>query len=91
MMRSWMRFIEEVPTAAIRFPSFHMAIARRYQDLDENDFREQIANIRPLRKGISIIGWVVRGSTGRTWEAALEELDSTLVRMEKAAGHRPFG
>jgi len=34
-MRAWMRFLEEVPTAAIGVPSFHMALANRFNELDE--------------------------------------------------------
>jgi glutathione S-transferase len=88
-MRSWMRFIEEVPTTAIRFPSFHMAIARRYQDLSESDFRERVANVRPLRKHF----YRRMGSAGFDRDdvvAALEELKNTLERMEKALASGPW-
>ena len=88
-MRSWMRFIEEVPTAAIRFPSFHMAIARRYQDLSESDFREKVANVRPLRKHF----YRRMGSAGFDRDdvaAALEELNNTLERMEKELASGPW-
>ena len=88
-MRSWMRFIEEVPTAAIRFPSFHMAIARRYQDLDDKDFRERIANVRPLRKHFyRRMG--PEGFNQEDVEAALEELNGTLHRMETALSTGPW-
>lgn len=34
-MRKWMRYIEEVSTAAVRFPSFNMAFLPRFDGLDE--------------------------------------------------------
>jgi glutathione S-transferase len=49
-MRAWMRFLEEVPTAAIRVPSFHMALANRFNELDEKQFRASEADVRPVRK-----------------------------------------
>ena len=50
LMRKWMRYIEEVPTAAVRFPSFNMAFLPRFDGLDEDQFIEQQADVRPLRK-----------------------------------------
>ena len=34
-MRAWMRYIEEVPTTAIRVPSFNKAFVRHYSDLED--------------------------------------------------------
>jgi glutathione S-transferase len=52
-MRKWMRYIEEVPTAAVRFPSFNMAFLPRFDGLDEDSFVAEQADVRPLRKGFS--------------------------------------
>ncbi len=88
-MRAWMRFLEEVPTAAIRVPSFHMALAQRYAALDAEGFRAQVADIRPLRKHF----YRRMGSEGfgrEDVEASLEELDRTLARMQEALGRGPW-
>jgi glutathione S-transferase len=34
-MRAWMRYFEEVPTAAVRVPSFNMGFLPRYAGLDD--------------------------------------------------------
>lgn len=87
-MRAWMRFTEEVPTSAIRVPSFHQALARRYQDLDAERFRE-LAERRPLRKHMyRRMG--PQGFTRAEVQAALEQLDLTLARMEAMLQHRPW-
>jgi glutathione S-transferase len=88
-MRAWMRFIEEVPTAAIRVPSFHMALARRFEGLDAGSFREQVADIRPLRKHF----YRRMGSEGfnkEDVEASLDELNRTLERMQMALAKGPW-
>ena len=88
-MRTWMRFLEEVPTVAIRAPSFHVALANRYQGMDEETFRTQHADIRPLRKHdyrrMGPNGW-----SKEDVEASIEQLDMTLHRMEKALANGPW-
>jgi glutathione S-transferase len=37
-MRAWMRFLEEVPTAAVRVPSFNMGFLPRYEGMDRATF-----------------------------------------------------
>lgn len=82
-MRAWMRFFEEVPTAAIRVPSFHMALANRFNELDEKQFRASEADIRPVRKNF----YRRMGPQGFSQEdvaASLDELKRTVERMEAA-------
>jgi glutathione S-transferase len=87
-MRAWMRFAEEVPTSAIRVPSFHQALARRFRDLDAEHFRE-IAERRPLRKHMyRRMG--PQGFTPAEVQAALEQLDLTLARMEALLQQGPW-
>jgi glutathione S-transferase len=88
-MRAWLRFLEEVPTAAIRVPSFHMALAQRYAALDTEGFREQVADVRPLRKHF----YRRMGTEGfgrDDVEASLDELDHTLQRMQAALANGPW-
>jgi len=88
-MRAWMRFLEEVPTPAIRVPSFHLALARRFGSLDAGRFRQEIADRRPLRKHM----YRRMGPQGFSREAlaeALEELDLALERMERDLAAGPW-
>ena len=48
-MRAWLRFIDEVPTPAVRYPSYNQAFARHFRDMDPEAF-ERIAAAKPLRK-----------------------------------------
>jgi glutathione S-transferase len=88
-MRAWMRFLEEVPTPAIRVPSFHLALARRFGTLDATRFRDEVADRRPLRKHM----YRRMGPQGFSREAlaeSLEQLGLALARMEEALGRAPW-
>jgi glutathione S-transferase len=88
-MRAWMRFLEEVPTAAIRVPSFHMALATRFNALEETEFHKNEADVRPLRKNF----YRRMGPKGFSEEdvaAALDELKRTVDRMETALAKGPW-
>jgi glutathione S-transferase len=81
-MRKWLRFIEEVPTAAIRVPTFHMAL-KPFEGVDQETYRAERADIRPLRKHFyRKMG--AKGFSPEEVEASLENLDLTLRRMEEA-------
>ena len=84
-MRAWMRFAEEVPTMAIRVPSFHMIIGLRFKGMDPQKFITEQADVRPLRKHFyRRMG--VEGFSKDDVAAAVEELDLTLSRMEGMLG-----
>ena len=88
-MRSWMRFFEEVPTPAIRVPSFHMALAHRFHELDEETFRKTQSDVRPVRKNFyRRMG--PHGFSDEDVAAALDELKRTIERMEKALAAGPW-
>lgn len=88
-MRAWMRFLEEVPTAAIRVPSFHLALARRFEGLDEGQFRRQVADVRPLRRQLyRRMG--PGGFSSADVRASVEQLDLTLRRMQRALEEGPW-
>jgi glutathione S-transferase len=88
-MRAWLRYLEEVPTAAIRVPSFHMALASRFAGLNEAEFLDQEADIRPIRKHFyRRMG--PQGFAAEDVAASLEELDRTLQRMEQALVEGPW-
>ena len=88
-MRAWMRFLEEVPTAAVRVPSFNMAFLPRFAGLDNDSFLAEQADIRPLRKHF----YRRMGPTGfkkADVEASLEQLGNTWARMERALAEGPW-
>ena len=88
-MRKWMRYIEEVPTAAVRFPSFNMAFLPRFHGLDESAFIEEQANVRPLRNGF----FRRMGPTGFTdedIEESFDQITKTTARMDEALASGPW-
>jgi glutathione S-transferase len=79
-MRAWMRYFEEVPTVAVRFPSFNQAFVRHFKELDAEGFQD-VAQARPLRKHF----YQQMGQDGfseRDVRNALERFRNTAVRMD---------
>jgi glutathione S-transferase len=79
-LRAWMRFLEEVPTAAVRVPSFNMGFLPRYEGLSRKQFEAQQSDIRPIRKQF----YRRMGPGGfkkEDVEASLDQLDNTCRRM----------
>jgi glutathione S-transferase len=83
-MRSLMRFIDEVPTPAIRVPSYQIAFLRHFQRMSEAEFLA-LAESKPLRKEFLL----KMGRTGfpqAEVEQAEERLRRGLARMRDAIG-----
>ncbi len=88
-LRTWLRYLEEVPTASIRVPSFNSAFLYRFEGLSEQQFREQQADLRPLRKHFyRRMG--ARGFNHEDVEASIEQLSGAIERMEAALIHGPW-
>jgi glutathione S-transferase len=88
-MRAWMRYLEEVPTAAVRVPSFNMGFLPRFAGLGEEEFRAQQSDIRPVRKHFyRRMG--TKGFQRADVEAALEQITSTCARMDAALAYGPW-
>ena len=88
-MRAWMRFLEEVPTAAVRVPSFNMGFLPRYAGLDREQFEAQQSDVRPIRKQF----YRRMGPGGFKKEdvqASLEQLGNTCRRMDEALASGPW-
>jgi glutathione S-transferase len=88
-MRAWMRFLEEVPTAAVRVPSFNMGFLPRYDGLSREQFEAQQADIRPIRKQF----YRRMGPGGfrkEDVEASLEQIANTCRRMHEALAVGPW-
>lgn len=81
-VRAWMRYIEEVPTVAIRYPSFNMVLVHTFEALSTAEFA-QAAESRPLRKHF----YQEMGQDGFDEIAvknSMERLRQTAERMERA-------
>jgi len=88
-MRAWMRYLEEVPTAAVRVPSFNMGFLPRYEGLDRERFQAEQSDIRPIRKHF----YRRMGPAGfkkQDVEASLEQLTNTCKRMHEALANGPW-
>ncbi len=88
-MRAWMRFLEEVPTAAVRVPSFNMGFLPRFEGLDRAQFEAEQADIRPIRKQF----YRRMGTSGfnkADVEASFEQLRNTCRRMNDALAKGPW-
>lgn len=81
-MRAWLRYLEEVPTAAIRVPSFNKVFVGLREGLSEDELDAEAAR-RPLRKKFyQDMGR--EGFGAERYDASLEQLKQTILRMEKA-------
>ena len=88
-LRAWMRFLEEVPTSAVRVPSFNMALVARYKDMDEGTFRTREADVRPLRKHFyERMG--THGFGAEDFRNSLEEIAKTCARVHRALADGPW-
>ena len=81
-MRSLMRFIDEVPTPAIRVPSYQTAFLRHFQSMSEREFLA-LAQAKPLRKDF-LLRMGRTGFPASEVEEAEERLRRALRRMSDA-------
>jgi glutathione S-transferase len=80
-MREWMRFFEEVPTPAIRVPSYNLVFLRHYQNMSDEEFMA-VAEAKTLRKEF----FLKMGRTGyseKEMEQSIGRLQMTIDRMEE--------
>jgi glutathione S-transferase len=81
-MRSLMRFIDEVPTPAIRVPSYQTAFLRHFQSMSEREFLA-LAEAKPLRKDF-LLRMGRTGFPAAEVEQAEDRLRRALRRMSDA-------
>jgi glutathione S-transferase len=80
-MRSLMRYIDEVPTPAVRVPSYNIAFLPHFRDMPEDEFLA-MAESKPLRKEFLL----KMGRTGfpeAEMTAALDRLRRAIARMSE--------
>ena len=78
-MRKWMRYLEEVPTPAIRVPSFNKHLSKRYQTM-EDDAYQAMADKHPVRKHF-YKRMNKTGFSSEETEEALDRLNSAAERF----------
>ena len=74
-MRSLMRFIDEMPAAAVRVPTYNLAFLPRYAAMSDEEFTAH-AESKPLRKEFLM----AMGRTG----FPQEEMDTSLRRLRRS-------
>lgn len=89
-LRKWLRYFEEVPTPAIRVPSFSQYLVKRYQNLSDSDYSRMAEN-HPIRKHF-YQRLAKKGFDERETRESLDRLQQTVDRVEKAlaADGRPW-
>jgi glutathione S-transferase len=80
-MRSLMRYIDEVPTPAVRVPSYNLAFLPHFRDMPEADFIA-LAESKPLRKEF-LLSMGRNGFSEQEMNKALERLRLAIVRMSE--------
>jgi glutathione S-transferase len=81
-MRSLVRFIDEVPTTAVRVPSYNLAFLPHFKAMSEEEFLA-VAESKPLRKEFLLR----MGRTGfpeAEMNSALDRLSRAVKRMDEA-------
>jgi glutathione S-transferase len=79
-MRALMRFIDEMPAAAVRVPTFNLAFLPRFAAMSEEEF-VAFAESKPLRKEF-MLKMGRGGFPEKDMNEALDRLGRTLERME---------
>ncbi len=81
-MRVWLRYLDEVPSMAIRVPTFQNILLPNYQKMTEAEF-DAFADRNPLRKPfLKRMGR--SGFSREDVDLAIGQLDQSLARMEMA-------
>jgi glutathione S-transferase len=81
-MRALMRFIDEMPAAAVRVPTFNLAFLPRFAAMSEEEFLA-FAESKPLRKEF-MLAMGRQGFPQKDMDAALDRMRRTYERMDDA-------
>jgi glutathione S-transferase len=79
-MRALMRFIDEMPAAAVRVPTFNLAFLPRFAAMTEEEFLA-FAQSKPLRKEF-MLAMGRKGFPQKDMDSAMERLRRTYERMD---------
>jgi glutathione S-transferase len=83
-MRSQMRFIDEMPAASVRVPTFNLAFLPRFQKMSREEF-VAFAESKPLRKEM-MLTMGQEGFPQKEMDTALDRLRRTYERMDMWIG-----
>ena len=87
-MRAWLRFIDEVPSMAVRVPSFQNVFLERFKAMSEEEyaaFRDQNTLRREFFMRLNRTGF-----SDAEYENSIRQLELTVARMEKALADGPW-
>jgi glutathione S-transferase len=87
-VRAWLRYIEEVPTAAIRVPSFNGLFLKGWRQMSDAQRAGYIA-ATPLRKG-HYRRFGIDGFSKDQMDESAERLRQTVERIDAAAKRSPW-
>lgn len=89
-MRSFIRYTDEVPTPAVRVPSYNLAFLPHFSAMSAEDFTA-LADSKPLRKDF-LLSMGRTGFSAEEMNKALERLRQAIVRMSETlrAGAGPW-
>jgi len=83
-MRWMMRYIDEIPTPAVRVPSYNLAFLPHFQKMSEEAF-VALAESKPLRKEF-LLGMGRTGFPRKEMDQALDRLSRAVARMDEWIG-----
>ena len=87
-MRAWLRFIDEVPSMAVRVPSFQDKFLARFKAMSEADyaaFRDQNTLRREFFMRLNRTGF-----SDEEYDNSIRQLEMTVARIDKALENGPW-
>ncbi len=81
-MRWWLRYLEEKPTSAVRYPTFQKILIKNFEHMSAKEFKNA-AEMRPLKTDF----YTRMGRTGfsdRQIQSALDDIRQTVERIDTA-------
>ena len=87
-MRAWLRYIDEVPSMAIRVPSFQKVLMSRFKSMTETEFKS-FADANPLRRSF-FLKMSPNGFPKQEYDIAIEQLERALQRIDATLAQSSF-
>ncbi|MCL4146458.1 UNVERIFIED_CONTAM: hypothetical protein GTU68_001254 [Idotea baltica] len=81
-MRKWMRYFEEVPTPAVRVPSFNQYLSKRFDKMTDEQFKAFTDN-HPIRRQFYKKMTKEAGFDSKETDAAMDRMRQTIDFMEQ--------